>query len=213
MKPSKLTVYPTLIKIMEGSTLSLMEDVEDLIFDTRLRIKSGKDPYTSAELVPYDVNLAKKNLKEIRKIFSELTENRKIFKHTREMQLHFGKLLNEYDEVEKEVNDISDSVFGPDASEVSSIIAPYNHFDCPRLYDPKTEDSVDEDGIPTWVAPSCRHLYLPGKVYDKLSENGEDEKCEAGSNERKRKKREIEMPQLERVECSPIKRVKLETDN
>ena len=53
---------------METSTLSLLEDAEDLMVDTRKRIVSSNDAYTSFEIVREDLTLAMKNLKEFRKI-------------------------------------------------------------------------------------------------------------------------------------------------
>ena len=65
---------------MEVSTLSILEDAEDLIFDTRKRISSCKDHYTSLENVNEDVILSRKNIKEIEKICIELTEIRQIMR-------------------------------------------------------------------------------------------------------------------------------------
>ena len=76
---------------MEGSTISILGDAEDLIFNTTKLINSCKEPYTSLEIVNEDMILSKKNLKEIGKICVELTEKRQIMKHTRELQLNFGK--------------------------------------------------------------------------------------------------------------------------
>ena len=157
----------------------------------RKRISSCKEPYTSLEIVNEDVILSRKNIKEIGKIFIELAEVRQIMRNNREMQLIFAKVLNEYLAVQQEVKELCESVIGSDSFDVSSLIAPYSHFDCSRLYDPKTEDSVDEDGVPTWVAQSHRHLYL-GKITDeKKSEVGEDDKSEPCLTDRKRKKVEL----------------------
>ena len=57
---------------METSTLSLLEDAEDLMVDTRKRIISSNDVYTSFEIVREDLTLAMKNLKEFRKIYTTL---------------------------------------------------------------------------------------------------------------------------------------------
>ena len=195
---------------MEGSTVSLIEDVEDLIFDTRKRIISCKDPYTSMEIVNEDVILSRKNLKEMGKIFVELTVVRQIMKNTREVHLMFSKVLIEYLEVQKEVKELCESVIGSDSFDVSSLIAPYSHFDCSRLYDPKTEDSVDEDGVPTWVAPSHRDLYLKKNTDERKEESTEDEKNQPYLSERKRKKTDSEVSDLEKVVCSPIKKAKYE---
>ena len=66
---------------MEVSKLSILEDAEDLIFDTtRKRISSCKDPYTSLKIVNEDVILSRKNIKEIGKISIELTEIRQIMR-------------------------------------------------------------------------------------------------------------------------------------
>ena len=54
---------------METSTLSLLEDAEDLMVDTRKRIISCNDVYTSFEIVREDLTLAMKNLNEFRKIY------------------------------------------------------------------------------------------------------------------------------------------------
>ena len=54
---------------METSTLSLLEDAEDLMVDTRKRIVSSNDACTSFEIVREDLTLAMKNLNEFRKIY------------------------------------------------------------------------------------------------------------------------------------------------
>ena len=117
---------------MEGSTISILEDAEDLIFDTRKRITSSKDPYTSSEIVHEDLILSKKNLKEIEKIYVELTEKRQIMEHARELKLKFANVLNEFLEVQHEVKELCELVVGSDSFEVSSLIAPYSHFDYRR---------------------------------------------------------------------------------
>ena len=117
---------------MEGSTISILEDAEDLIFDIRKRITSSKDPYTSSEIVHEDLILSKKNLKQIEKIYVELTEKRQIMKHARELKLKFANVLNEFLEVQHEVKELCELVVGSDSFEVSSLIAPYSHFDCRR---------------------------------------------------------------------------------
>ena len=58
---------------MEGSTLDLLEDAEDLMFDTRKRLGSCVD---SLEFRGEDLTLAKKNMKEFEKIYAELMVTR-----------------------------------------------------------------------------------------------------------------------------------------
>ena len=101
------------------------------------------------EIVNEDVILSRKNIKEIGKICIELTEIRQIMRNNREMQLNFAKVLNEYLAVQQEVKELCESVIGSESFDVSSLIARYSHYDCSRLYNPKTLDSVDEDGVPT----------------------------------------------------------------
>ena len=131
------------------------------------------------EIVNEDIILSRKNLKEIGKICVKLTVIRQIMKNTRELQLMFSKVLNDYLEVQQEVKELCESVIESDSFDVSSLIAPYSHFDCSRLYGPQTEDSVDEDEVPTWVAPSHRHLYLKKSTHERNAEIDEDEKDHA----------------------------------
>ena len=53
---------------MEGSTGELLVDAEDLMLDTKKRLESCSDAYTSFEIVEEDLIFAKKNLKEFEKI-------------------------------------------------------------------------------------------------------------------------------------------------
>ena len=162
------------------------------------------------EIVNEDITLSRKNLKEIGKICVDLTVIRQIMKNTRNLQLNFAKVLNDYLEVQQEVKDLCESIIGNDSFDVSSLIAPYSHFDCSRLYDRKTEDSVDEDEVPTWVAPSHRHLYLKKSTDERKAEIDEDEKNQPCLSDRKRKNMESEVSELEKVVCSPIKQAKSE---
>ena len=66
-----------------GSTsIDLIEDMEDLILDTKKRIGSAKDPYTSGEIKREDVGLCHKNLRELQKIYTEFNTVRQTSKHT-----------------------------------------------------------------------------------------------------------------------------------
>ena len=85
---------------METSTLSLIEVAEDLMVDTRKRIISSNDVYTSFEIVREDLTLAKKNLKEFRKINTTLMVVNEINKNTKEMRKKFTNVMNEYLEYE-----------------------------------------------------------------------------------------------------------------
>ena len=134
-----------------------------------------------------DIILSRKNLKEIGKICVDLTITRQIMENTWDLQLNFAKVLNDYLEVQQEVKELCESVIGSDSFDVSSLIAPYSHFDCSRLYDPKTEDSVDEDEVPTWVAPSHCHLYLRKSTDERQAVIDEDEKSQHCLSDRKRK--------------------------
>ena len=78
---------------MEGSTLDLLEDAEDLMFDTRKRLGSCVD---SLEFRGEDLTLAKKNMKEFEKIYAELMVTRKIRQNTPEMQCIFEEVTNDY---------------------------------------------------------------------------------------------------------------------
>ena len=88
------------------------------------------------EIVNEDIILSRKNLKEIGKICVKLTVIRQIMKNTRELKLNFAKAWNDYLEVQQEVKELCESVIESDSFDVSSLIAPYSHFDCSRLYGP-----------------------------------------------------------------------------
>ena len=77
---------------MEGSSISLIEDMEDLILDTKKRIGSAKDPYTSGEIKREDVWLCHKNLRELEKIYTEFNTVRQTSKHT----VEFWKMFNDW---------------------------------------------------------------------------------------------------------------------
>ena len=67
-----LSKWPVLVAIfIENGDLylSLLEDAEDLMVDTRKRIISCNDVYTSFEIVKEDLTLFMKNLNEFRKIY------------------------------------------------------------------------------------------------------------------------------------------------
>ena len=66
---------------MEGGSLELVEDMEDLILDTKKRLISANDVNTSNEIKREDVDLCHKNLKELEKISKEFTTVREISKH------------------------------------------------------------------------------------------------------------------------------------
>ena len=74
-------MYNTLLKFPIGTTCisslynflntiheSRLEDMEDLILDTKTQIGSAKDPNTSGEIEREDVRLCHKNLGELVKI-------------------------------------------------------------------------------------------------------------------------------------------------
>ena len=51
--------------------------------------------------------------------------------------------------------------FGVEDNEVSSLIEPYSHLhDSNYFYQPKSEDSVDSKGVPTWVRSEYYEEYL-----------------------------------------------------
>ena len=56
---------------MEGGSLELIEDMEDLILDTKKRLITAKDVKTSNEIKREDVTLCHKILKELDKISNE----------------------------------------------------------------------------------------------------------------------------------------------
>ena len=76
---------------MEVSSLSLIEDMEDLILDTEKRIGSAIDPYTSGEIKREDVGLCLKNMSELQKIYTEFNTVRRSRKHT----VEFWKMFHE----------------------------------------------------------------------------------------------------------------------
>ena len=57
---TKLPVVNNFHFVMEGSTLDLLEDAEDLMFDTRKRLGSCVDLEASLEIRGEDLTLAKK---------------------------------------------------------------------------------------------------------------------------------------------------------
>ena len=81
---------------MEGFTGELLEDAEDLMVDTKKRMESSSDAYTSFEIVEGDLILVKKNLKEFEKIYSELMIVRTRIKHKPEIYERFIAVTNEY---------------------------------------------------------------------------------------------------------------------
>ena len=54
--------------VMEGSTGELLTDAEDLLKDTRKRIKLGQDPDSSRKIRRCQLRLALKNMKQCDKI-------------------------------------------------------------------------------------------------------------------------------------------------
>ena len=97
---------------MEGSTLDLLEDAEDLMFDTRKRLGSCVDLEASLEIRGEDLTLAKKNMKEFEKINAELMVTRKIRQNTPEMQCIFEEVTNDYLILEPKVKDMTKVIFG-----------------------------------------------------------------------------------------------------
>ena len=88
---------------MEGSSIDLIEDMEDLILDTKKRIGSAIDPYTSGEIKREDVWLCHKNLRELEKIYTEFNTVRQISKHKVEFRKMFHERVIEFLDVYTEV--------------------------------------------------------------------------------------------------------------
>lgn len=109
---TKLPVVNNFHFVMEGSTLDLLEDAEDLMFDTRKRLGSCVDLEASLEIRGEDLTLAKKNMKEFEKINAELMVTRKIRQNTPEMQCIFEEVTNDYLILEPKVKDMTKVIFG-----------------------------------------------------------------------------------------------------
>ena len=133
---------------MEGSTLDLLEDAEDLMFDTGKRLGSCVDLGSSLEIRGEDLTLAKKKHERNEKIYEELMIIRQIWQHSSELQAKFEEVTNEYLGLVKQVKYITKVIFVIDDLEVSSIVVPYSDFVCSRLYSSYSEDSND------WLIPS-----------------------------------------------------------
>ena len=194
---------------MERSTLELLEDAEDLMVDTRKRIGSCVDLETSLEVRGEDLTLAKKNMKEFEKIYVELMESRKIRQNTPEMQSKFQEVTNDYLMLQHKVKYMTKLIFGVDDFSVSSIIAPYSHFDCSRLYSSANELSSD------WVSPYFENMDPCDEVKDTRAPqvgqtNFEEEKVEVRVDASTSKKRNSDVLDFDDVECSPIKKLKSE---
>lgn len=110
---------------MEGSTGELLVDAEDLMLDTKIRLESCSDAYTSFEIVEEDLIFAKKKLKEFEKIYCELMIEGSITKHKRDIHARFTAVTNDYLHYAAATKHLCEKRFGTYDFEVSSIISPY----------------------------------------------------------------------------------------
>lgn len=107
---------------MEGSTGELLVDAEDLMLDTKKRLESCSDVYTSFEIVEEDLIFAKKNLKEFEKIYCELMIERSIMKHKQDIYARFTAVTNDYLHYAAVTKHLCEKHLGTCDFEVSSII-------------------------------------------------------------------------------------------
>ena len=147
----------------DASSIALLEDMEDLLEDTKKRLVSARDVYTSNEVKEDDIVLCHKNMKEFDSIFSEFMTVREISKHTVEMRKKFHEIVLKKLDLYPELEKLTQSLFKKDILEVSSLVAPYSHLECSSQYLAKSHDYVDSKGIPNWVAKDCRLPESPNR--------------------------------------------------
>ena len=68
-------------------------------------------------------------MKEFEKIYEELMVTRQIRQNSSELQCKFQEVTNDYLMLVQQVKYMTKVIFGIDDFSVSSIIAPYNHFE------------------------------------------------------------------------------------
>ena len=149
-----------------------------------------------------------------------------IMKHKQDIYARFTAVTNDYLHYAAVTKHLCEKHLGTYDFEVSSIISPYSHLDYSRLYNPKTEDSLDSKGEPTWLV---KELVESPSQEVKEKENGENKsesknlepilkvkekeiyeenKSDSGTAEATAKKRGVVVAHLDNLVCSPIREVK-----
>ena len=140
------------------STENLVKQMKLQVEDTKKRTVSSSDVYTSGEVKRENVQLAKKNLKEIEKMLIVLTKVRDDFSSSQRACTLETQLL--FNDLRDQVSDTAMKVFGNDDWEISSLVRAYDHLHT-STESLVAEEAVDSRGLPDWVAENCVDTFLP----------------------------------------------------